>query len=128
MKSKIIIALMMLGVLLVSTISNVAATDVWVARWDSENTDIYVMDDTLSYKSDARWKTFSVSTKMVKNGKLQEVMTWHFSKLHSDAWRYYTNTMQRGHTTIVSRPNKVFEYGMDHIQWPYEVRNQYYYY
>lgn len=128
MKNKLIAGLMLVGVLVGFTGVHVGATDVWVARWDSENTDIYVMDDTLSYRSDARWKTFSVSTKIVKNGKLQEVMTWHFSKLHSDAWRYYTNTMQRGHTTIVSRPNKVFEYSMDHIQWPYEVRNQYYYY
>lgn len=128
MKSKIITALMMLGVLLTSTISNVAATDVWVARWGSENTDIYVMDDTLSYKSDARWKTFSVSTKMVKNGKLKEVITWHFSKWHDDMWRYYTNTMQPGHDTVVSAPNGIFEYAMSHIRWPYEVRNQYYYY
>ena len=79
MKNKLIAGLMLVGVLVGFTGVNVRATDVWVARWDSENTDIYVMDDTLSYMSDARWKTFSVSTKMVKNGKLQEVMTWHLS-------------------------------------------------
>ncbi len=27
----------------------VSATDVWVAHWNSENLDIYVMDDTISY-------------------------------------------------------------------------------
>lgn len=118
----------MLGVLLASTISNVAATDVWVARWDSENTDIYVMDDTLGYRESSAGKAFSVSTKLVKDGKLKEVITWHFSKWHDDMWRYYTNTMQRGHDTVVSAPNGIFEYAMSHIRWPYEVRNQYYYY
>lgn len=27
----------------------VSATDVWVDHWDSENVDVYVMDDTISY-------------------------------------------------------------------------------
>lgn len=128
MKNKLIAGLMLVGVLVGFTGVNAGATDVWVAHWDSENTDIYVMDDTLGYRESSAGKAFSVSTKLVKDGKLKEVITWHFSKWYDDMWRYYTNTMQRGHDTVVSAPNGIFEYGMDHIQWPYEVRNQYYYY
>ena len=123
MKNKLIAGLMLVGVLVGFTGVNAGATDVWVAHWD-----IYVMDDTLGYRESSAGKAFSVSTKLVKDGKLKEVITWHFSKWYDDMWRYYTNTMQRGHDTVVSAPNGIFEYGMDHIQWPYEVRNQYYYY
>lgn len=128
MKNKLIAGLMLVGVLVGFTGVHVGATDVWVARWGSENTDIYVMDDTLSYRESSAGKAFSISAKLVENGKLKEVITWHFSKWHDDMWRYYTNTMQRGHDTVVSAPNGIFEYAMNHIRWPYEVRNQYYYY
>lgn len=34
-----------------STISSVSAADVWVDHWDSENKDIYVVEDTISGNS-----------------------------------------------------------------------------
>ena len=50
------------------------ATDVWVDHWDYENVDVYVMDDTISYgtRSTGRW--FKVSTKLVQDGQLQQVV------------------------------------------------------
>ena len=100
----------------------VSATDVWVAHWNSENLDIYVMDDTISYgtRGDTRW--FDVSTKMVKNGQLQEVVHWEFSKYKTDMWRYETNRMRGTHTTVVIPRSNIFEYCMDQIGWPYTIR------
>ena len=97
-----------------------SATDVGVARWDSE--DIYVMDDTIFYgtRGDTRW--FDVSTKMVKNGQLQEVVRWEFSKYKTDMWRYETNRMGGTHTTVVIPRSNIFEYCMDQIGWPYTIR------
>ena len=124
MKNKLIAGLMLVGILVGFTGVNAGATDVWVARWGSENMDIYVMDDTLGYRESSAGKAFSISTKLATN----PLLTWHFSKWHDDMWRYYTNTMQWGHDTVVSAPNGIFEYAMNHIRWPYEVRSQYYYY
>ena len=104
------------------------ATDVWVDHWDSENVDVYVMDDTISYgtRSTGRW--FKVSTKLVQDGQLQQVVDWEFSKYKSDMWRYETNTMDGTHTTVVIVHNGVFEYSMKQIGWSYYIRNGWYYY
>ena len=70
---KMVIALrvLLLGVFVwAAGMLTASATDVWVDHWNSENLDIYVMDDTISYgtRGDTRW--FDVSTKMVKNGQV----------------------------------------------------------
>ena len=98
------------------------ATDVWVDHWNSENVDIYVMDDTIfcGTRGDTRW--FDVSTKMVQNGQLQKVVRWEFSKYKTDTWRYETNTMDGTHTTVVIPRSRIFEYCMDQIGWPYTIR------
>lgn len=103
-----------------------SATDVWVDHWESEN--VYVMDDTISYgtRSTGRW--FKVSTKLVQDGQLQQVVDWEFSKYKSDMWRYETNTMDGTHTTVVIVHNGVFEYTMKQIGWSYCIRNGWYYY
>ncbi len=105
-----------------------SATDVWVDHWESENVDVYVMDDTISYgtRSTGRW--FKVSTKLVQDGQLQQVVDWEFSKYKSDMWRYETNTMDGTHTTVVIVHNGVFEYTMKQIGWSYCIRNGWYYY
>ena len=105
----------------------VSATDVWVDHWDYENVDVYVMDDTISYgtRSTGRW--FKVSTKLVQDGQLQQVVDWEFSKYKSDMWRYETNTMDGTHTTVVLVHNGVFEYSMKQIGWSYYIRNGWYY-
>ena len=103
------------------------ATDVWVDHWDSENVDVYVMDDTISYgrRSTGRW--FKVSTKIVQDGQLQQVIEWDFSKYKSDMWRYETNTMDGTHTTVVIVHNGVFEYAMNQIGWSYYTHDKRYY-
>lgn len=98
------------------------AADVWVDHWNSEGIDVYVMDDTLSHGTNSTGRWFSISTKMVKNGRLKEVITWNFSKFKTDMWRYQTNTMDQSHTTVVLSGNKVFVYGMNKIGWSYEIR------
>lgn len=125
-KNLAIMIMLIMGILF-SMLPTNHATDIWVQHWNTENRDIYVMDDTFSYGLSDTGKRFSISAKIVKNGKLEEVVTWHFSKYYNDMWRYYTNTMQRGHNTVVSAPNGVFEYGIQRAKWYYERRNGYYY-
>ena len=103
------------------------ATDIWVDHWASENIDVYIMDDTLSYGTTSNSKRFKISTKMVQNGHLKEVVTWNFSKYKSDMWRYQTNTMDRSHDTAACPRNRVFEYGMNQIGWSYHIRDYWYY-
>ena len=112
----------MLGLALMSCAAPAEATDVWVDRWNSEGVDVYVMDDTLSYgtSSDGRW--FSISTKMVKNGRLKEVITWNYNQYQNAMWRYQTNTMDQSHDTVVTPGDKIFAYGMNKIGWTYQVR------
>ena len=98
------------------------AADVWVDHWNSEGIDVYVMDDTLSHGTNSTGRWFSISTKMVENGRLKEVITWNFSKFKTDMWRYQTNTMDQSHTTVVLSGNKVFVYSMNKIGWSYEIR------
>ena len=103
------------------------AKDVWVSHWDSENLDIYVMDETIKSDTSDAWKCFKVSTKRVRNGKLVDVIHWRYSKFHSDMWRYETNTMDGLHTTVVTAGDKVFEFCMDELGWGYSVEQFWYY-
>ena len=104
---KIILAVTLILTLIFSS-SICAAKDVWVDHWQSEGIDIYVMDDTITAGDNRNY--FSVSTKMVKNGKLSQVVIWKFSKFRNDMWRYETNTMRGTHTTVVIPRNKIFEW------------------
>lgn len=97
------------------------AKDVWVDHWNSENVDVYVMDDTIIPSQSAR-NYFSVSTKEVRNGKLLKVVAWKFSKYKDDMWRYETNTMDGTHTTVVSPENKIFQFCMKKLGWHYTVK------
>ncbi|MBQ7706025.1 MAG: hypothetical protein IJT73_11490, partial [Selenomonadaceae bacterium] len=80
---------------------NCEATDIWVAHWNEENVDIYVMDETIKNVSSTGYTAFSVSTKKVRDGQLVQNIKWIFSKLNGDMWRYETNTMDGSHTTAV---------------------------
>lgn len=121
-KNLICAVTVLLGMLLVFTSQQVEAKDVWVDRWSSEGIDVYVMDDTLSSGTNSTGRWFSISTKMVVNGRLKEVITWNYTKFQTDMWRYQTNTMDQSHDTVVSLGDKVFAYGMNRLGWPYEVR------
>ena len=104
-----------------------AAKDVWVEHWNSENIDVYVMDNTITSGTSNTGKYFKVSTKFVRNGKLQSVVNWSFSKWHDDMWRYETSTMDGSHTTVVMSRNMIFEFCMDRLGWSYRIKDMYYY-
>lgn len=61
---RVLVAVMLIGAFLSASLSAAHAMDVWVAHWSSENIDVYVMDDTLSYGTSNNGKFFSISTKM----------------------------------------------------------------
>ena len=103
------------------------AKDVWVDHWNSENVDIYVMDDTLTSGSSDNIKYFKVSTKEVRNGDLIRIVHWTFSKYKSDMWRYETSTMRGDHTTVVLPRDQIFEFCMDSLSWPYYIKEYWYY-
>jgi hypothetical protein len=98
-----------------------AAQDIWVERWNSEGTDIYVMDDTIKSGTSDTGKYFSVSTKFVRNGQLQQVVIWKFSKYMDDMWRYETSTMDGTHTTVVIPRSPLFEFCMNKLDWSYRI-------
>ena len=114
-----------------STISSVSAADVWVDHWDSENKDIYVVEDTISGNS----TNFSVVVKEVRNGRLINQQSWYFNKFKTDFWRYQTEEMrikaaQKGvgaRMDVVMAPNRVFEYCADSLGIYYYINGYYYY-
>ena len=114
-----------------STISSVSAADVWVAHWDSENKDIYVVEDTISGNS----TNFSVVVKEVRNGRLINQQSWYFNKFKTDFWRchYQTAGMRKGkngigHSSpVYGTPNRIFEYCADSLGIYYSNNNGYYY-
>ena len=95
------IVMMLAAFCIVAPASECGATDVWVAHWNDENVDIYVMDDTLQYGTGSTGRWFNVVTKKVRDGRLLRTIDWKFSKFKSDMWRYETSTMDGRHTTVV---------------------------
>lgn len=114
-----------------STISSVSAADVWVDHWDSENKDIYVVEDTISGNS----TDFSVVVKEVRNGRLINQQSWYFNKFKTDFWRYQTKEMRikaakkgvGARMDVVMAPNRVFEYCADSLAIYYYIDGYYYY-
>ena len=114
-----------------STISSVSAADVWVEHWDSENKDIYVVEDTISGNS----TNFSVVVKEVRNGRLINQQSWYFNKFKTDFWRCQSDEMrikaaQKGvgaRMDVVMAPNRVFEYCADSLGIYYYINGYYYY-
>ena len=115
-----------------STISSVSAADVWVDHWDSENKDLYVVEDTISGNN----TDFSVVVKEVRNGRLINQQSWYFNKFKTDFWRYQTDEMRiaaakkgiGARMGVVMAPNRVFEYCADSLGIYYYIDNGYYYY
>ena len=103
-----------------------AAADVWIAHWNSENVDVYALDDTITSGTSDTGRYFKVSTKFVRNGQLLEVVNWSFSKFHDDMWRYETSTMDGRHTTVVIPRSPLFEFCMDRLGWSYTTDGHYY--
>ena len=103
------------------------AQDIWVEHWQAENIDVYAMDDTITSGTSDTGKYFNVSTKFVRNGQLQKVVVWKFSKFYSEMWRYETSTMDGSHTTVVIPRNNLFEFCMDKLGWSYTTEDFHYY-
>ena len=102
-----------------------AAQDIWVAHWKSDNIDVYAMDNTITSNTSGDY--FAVSTKMVTNGQLKQVLFWKFSKFRSSMWRYETSEMDGTHTTVVIPRSPLFEFCMDKLGWSYTIKDGYYY-
>ena len=66
LKRILCITTLMLAIIMVPNGQQTEAADVWVAHWNSEGIDVYVMDDTLSHGTNSTGRWFSISTKMVK--------------------------------------------------------------
>lgn len=99
--------------------------DVWVAHWDYENVDIYVVDGTISSGTSDTGKYFTVMVKQVQNGKEIQTNKWKFIEYRGD-WRYTTDVMEKKGTTSIVFNNKVFEYCMKQLGWPFIAKDGYY--
>lgn len=122
---KIFFALMFVATL--AFVQTCAAQDVWIERWNSEGVDLYAMDDTIKGNaSDLGYKEFTVSTKLVKNGQVTEIINWKFSRFRTDIWRYETSNMDGLHTTVVIPRSPLFEFCMGQLGWSYRIDNNYY--
>ena len=128
MKNFILFTILAVTMILLQPVNNCEAKDVWVAHWKSENVDIYVMDDTIIHGSSNDSKYFKVLTKRVQNGKLINVIDWHFIKSGTSMWRYETNTMDGMHDTVVIPKSAVFEFCMNKIGWSYQIVDDMWYY
>ncbi|MCR5833172.1 MAG: hypothetical protein K6G55_00745 [Selenomonadaceae bacterium] len=105
-----------------------AAQDIWVDYWESENVDVYMMDETLKGTvSDTACRFIYVSTKMVENGRLKKIVKWTFDRFRTDMWRYETDEMDGRHTTVVIPRNKLFEACMNKLGWQYKIVDMWYY-
>lgn len=128
MKKLLLIPALMLAFFF-STISSVSAADVWVAHWNSENKDIYVVEDTISGNS----TNFSAVVKEVRNGRLINQQVWYYSKYKTDFWRYQTAGMRKGKngvghaSPVYGTPDRIFEYCADSLGIYYSNNNGYYY-
>lgn len=128
MKKLLLIPALMLAFFF-STISSVSATDVWVDHWDYNNMDIYVVDDTISGNS----TNFSAVVKEVQNGRLITQQFWYYSKYETDPWRYQSEKMRKGkkgfggRSSVVSAPDRLFEYCADSLGIYYHTDGYYYY-
>ena len=118
---KKLLSFIMIRSVLFLFLPNCEATDVWVEHWNDEDIDIYVMDDTIISGSSTNGQYFKVSTKEVKNGQLQKVINWSFSKYKDSMWRYETSTMDGRHTTVVIPKSTLFEYCMKILGWHYQT-------
>lgn len=124
MKAKIFLAAIFSLIMLSG---RVQATDILVSRQNTENVNVYVyvMDDTV-IAADTH-DAFNVTVKYVKDGKLNRVVIWKFSKWRDDMWRYETSEMDGLHTTVVIPKNAIFEFCMDKLNWHYRIVDNYYY-
>ena len=108
-----------------STNNNDQSKDVFIEHWNSENLDIYVVDESLNGEISKTGKLFTVMVKQVQNGKLIKTHKWSFTENNGE-WRYSTEEMdKKGRSSIVSE-SKIFEYCMKRLGWKYVKNGRYY--
>ena len=108
-----------------STNNNGQSKDVFIEHWNSENLDIYVVDESLIGEITKTGKQFTVMVKQVQNGKLIKTHKWSFTENNGE-WRYSTEEMdKKGRSSIVSE-SKIFEYCMKRLGWNYVKNGRYY--
>ena len=98
--------------------------DVFIEHWNYENVDIYVVDKSITSGTSGTDKFFKVTVKQVQNGKLIKSNVWSFSQFRGE-WRYKTDEMKGNTSTVFN--NKIFEYCMKQLGWPFEIVNGGYY-
>ena len=123
--SKVSVLLVLLCGLFLFGSSNSQATDVWVSQYNG--VDIYVMDNTIRYSTNGKMRSFTVSTKRVRNGQLLSTTATEYSQYKNDMWRYYIKTQYAGRFAVLSPRSPVFEYVMDQLGWVYYIQGRYYY-
>mgnify|MGYP004639355389 FL=1 len=123
--SKVSVLLVLLCGLFLFGSSNSQATDVWVSQYNG--IDIYVMDNTIRYSTNGKIRSFTVSTKRVRNGQLLSTTVTEYSQYKNDMWRYYIQTQYAGRFAVLSPRSPVFEYVMDQLGWAYYIQGRYYY-
>lgn len=121
MKKLVIFAVFVLSVTVCLTGRVCEAKDVWVARWEEEQVDVYVMDETLAGNVSENGRSFHLFTKNVRDDGRIDRIFWRFSKRETDIWRYETSRMHCGPTTPVSPEDSVFKFCMNALQWSYTV-------
>lgn len=121
MKKLSIFAAVVLSVTVFLTAPICEAKAVWVAHWEDEQVDVYVMDDTLAGNVSENGRSFHLFTNNVReDGRIDRIF-WRFSKRETDIWRYETSRMHCGPTTPVSPDNPVFTFCMNALKWSYTV-------
>ena len=123
--SKVSVLLVLLCGLFLFGSSNSQATDVWGSQYNG--VDIYVMDNTIRYSTNGKMRSFTVSTKRVRNGQLLSTTATEYSQYKNDMWRYYIKTQYAGRFAVLSPRSPVFEYVMDQLGWAYYIQGRYYY-
>ena len=124
---KKILSVLVIAVVMACMLPSCEAEDVWVDHWRDSNIDVYVMDDTITSGTSSTGRYFDVTAKTVRNGQLQDVITWEFSKYKDDMWRFETSIMDGSHTTVVIPRNGIFEFCMDRLGWGYRIVDFWYY-
>lgn len=107
-----------------STNNTTQAKDIFIDHWNYENVDIYVVDKSITSGTSGTDKFFKVTVKQVQNGKLIKSNVWSFSQFRGE-WRYKTDEMKGNTSTVFN--NKIFEYCMKQLGWPFEIVNGGYY-
>lgn len=131
------IFLLTIFVTLIFSASICAAQDVFGGPWSREQgIDYYIMDETIrdtTPPSAHEYRSFEVSTKLVKDGQVQDILTYSFTQGPNTAWAHRLVGRQNEPVPptvddlLFPARNYLFEFCMDRLGWSYEIINGHYY-